>query len=179
MNNNIYNRILIAFILISGLPGAFAQSNAVSQNAGNDQPVIQLGKIQVKGEKQIIKVLQSIKIALRQPYSSDPRLANVVVCRIENDIGSHAKQLLVCGTNRTLAKRRDRIQTALTVMLSAPTPGGEQAEVSVLQEMLESLPDNYLHAPVNGPALRALLKKIPDPPPSRNQAAPDTNTGNR
>lgn len=152
-------RILIAFTLLLGYTAAtFAQSNNTSQAPGSEQPVMQLGKIQVKGEKQIIKLLQTIKVALRQPYSSDPKLANVVVCRITNDIGSHAVQLLTCDTNRTHAKRKALYQTAM--MTPIPNHGNR---ADVLTEFLSMMPSNRLQAPVNGPELRALLKKIPDP----------------
>jgi hypothetical protein len=150
-------------LLATTLTADAGQDKTTAPSPHSKQPSIHLGKIQVKGEKQIIKVLQSIKLALRQPYSDDPKLANVVVCRIKNDIGSHANQLLICATNHTLSERREVTRTALTVMISGPTGGGEDAELDVLHSMLMGLPDNYLHAPVNGPALQALLKKIPDP----------------
>ncbi|MGH8292987.1 MAG: hypothetical protein ACRESA_05885, partial [Gammaproteobacteria bacterium] len=68
------------------------ESNA-AQAAQNNNIVLHLGKIKVKGQKQIIKTLQAIKVALNQPESSDPKLQNVVVCRLTNDIGSHANQI--------------------------------------------------------------------------------------
>ena len=143
-----------------------AQGNTTSQAVQNEQPTIHLGKVEVKGQKQIIEVLQTIKVALKRPYSDDPKLANVVVCRIKNDIGSHANQLLMCATNHTLSKRRDITRTALQVARSGPTAGGLPAQLDVLHSMLMSLPDNYLRAPVNGPALHALLEKIPNPTPA-------------
>ncbi|MDE2234917.1 MAG: hypothetical protein KGL13_02740 [Gammaproteobacteria bacterium] len=158
------------------MPAAFAQSDTASQASANDQPVIKLGKIRAKGEKQIIKLLQTIKVALQQPYSSEPKLANVVVCRITNDIGNHAVKPLSCATNRTHAIRQNLYQIGMLTPIPASKDDGE-VRAGVLSDYLMMLPSNKLQAPVNGPALRALLKKIPDPSPSKNQAASDTNTG--
>lgn len=127
-----------------------------------------LGKVEVKGQKQIIETLQAIKVALNQPESSDPKLQNVVVCRITNDIGSHANQLLTCATNRTLATRRQ--VTRLGFLMPIPAGGGEQARISVLNEYLSGVPSNILRAPVNGSAFRALLEKIPLPAPAATTA---------
>ncbi|MGH8362214.1 MAG: hypothetical protein ACRESQ_02555 [Gammaproteobacteria bacterium] len=133
------------------------ESNA-AQAAQNNNIVLHLGKIKVKGQKQIIKTLQAIKVALNQPESSDPKLQNVVVCRLTNDIGSHANQILTCATNRTLATRR-RV-TQLGFITPIPAGGGESARITVLNEYLQGVPSNIMHVPVNGSALRALLEKI-------------------
>ncbi|HVC37289.1 MAG TPA: hypothetical protein VNF46_02695 [Gammaproteobacteria bacterium] len=165
-------KILIFLAAMLSLPLAAnaaddtAQGNTTSQTEQSDQMVIHLGKIEVKGQKQIIEVLQTIKVALKQPYSDDPKLANVVVCRIKNDMGSHANQLLECATNHTLSERRRTTQSAIIVSTSAPTAGGLPAQMDVLHSMLMSLPDNYMQAPVNGSALHALLEKIPNPAPA-------------
>jgi len=130
-----------------------------------------LGTIQVHGEKNIVKTLQAIKIGLQLPYSNDPKLANVVVCRIEDQAGSHIKKWLICGTNRTLAQQRAALHTAMVTTVPAASQSGStctstacyEQVIAVLNETLNSLPGNYLHTSVNGPALHALLEKIPYP----------------
>ncbi len=140
-----------------------AQDTASPQATQNDQAVLQLGKVEVKGQRQIIKTLQAIKVALRTPDSSDPKLQNAVICRITNDIGSHANQILTCATNRTLAKRR--MLTQIAMMIPVPAGSRAQARFDILNEFLQDMPSNILHIRVNGPAVRALLRKIPDPAP--------------
>jgi hypothetical protein len=41
-----------------------------------------LGKINVTALRELVKTLQVVKVALKQPLSSDPAQANTVVCRI-------------------------------------------------------------------------------------------------
>lgn len=161
------NAILLACTLLLPLAtlagGETAQSPA-SPSGQDGAPVMHLGKVEVKGEKQIIQTLQLIKVALRTPESSDPKLANVVICRLHNEIGSHERQMLTCGTNASLAARRDATQTAMRQALSNPTgPSTEDSARYELNEVLANQPGNILQAPVNGPAFRALLEKIPLP----------------
>src|SRR5579864_3985637 len=56
---------------------AYADDSA----SGKDTAVLDLGKIQVHGQAEIVKALQSIKIALKAPESSDPKLRDAIVCR--------------------------------------------------------------------------------------------------
>lgn len=161
------NAILLVCTLLlplAALAGGETARSPASPSAQNGAPVMHLGKVEVKGEKQIIQTLQLIKVALRTPESSDPKLANVVICRLHNEIGSHERQILTCGTNASLAARRDATQTAMRQTLSNPTgPGTADSARYELNEVLTSQPGNILHAPVNGPAFRALLEKIPLP----------------
>ncbi|MDE2273604.1 MAG: hypothetical protein KGL00_05350 [Gammaproteobacteria bacterium] len=162
------NTILLAFTLLLPplvtLAGETAQ-NPASPSEQDGAPVMHLGKVEVKGEKQIIQTLQLIKVALRTPESSDPKLANVVICRLHDEIGSHERQILTCGTNASLAARRDATQTAMRWALSNPGPPGGTPDSAAfeLNQMLANQPGNILHAPVNGPAFRSLLEKIPLP----------------
>lgn len=96
-----------------------APGGATPQTAQDDNAVMYLGKIQVRGEKNIVKTLQAIKVGLEMPYSNDPKLANVVVCRLEDQAGSHVKQWLICGTNRTLAQQREAFHIAMDASVSA------------------------------------------------------------
>ncbi|HVC37549.1 MAG TPA: hypothetical protein VNF46_04015 [Gammaproteobacteria bacterium] len=192
MNTRNYIKILVFISLVAtlGLPLAVvansdpAPGGATPQTAQDDNTTMYLGKIEVHGEKNIEKTLQGIKIGLEQPYSSDPKLADVVVCRIENQAGSHVKQWLTCGTNRTLAEQRSAIHTGMLSTVAAGSQIGSSCVradcyenvIGVLNETLNSLPGNYLHTSVNGPALHKLLEKIPYPqgykPPSATTKAP-------
>ena len=163
---NINHLRLMAPILLLFLPIAAyaAGTQAKSTRAQSDNLEIHLGDITVHGERKIIATLQAIKVALNQPESSDPKLANTVVCRLHNQIGSHEQQILTCATNLSLAARRDATELSMREALSNPTgPGSTDSAVSELNEMLADQPGNMLHAPVNGPAFRALLEKIPLP----------------
>lgn len=167
----------IILIITLGLPLAFAAnsdpapSDTTPQSAQDDNAVIYLGNIQVRGEKNIVKTLQAIKIGLQMPYSTDPKLANVVVCRIEDQAGSHVRQWLICGTNRMLAKQREALHTAMVASVPAGSQLGSNCVsegcyenvFSVLNETMNSLPGNTLHTSVNGPALHKLLEMVPYP----------------
>ncbi|MBU6470268.1 MAG: hypothetical protein KGQ68_06255, partial [Gammaproteobacteria bacterium] len=75
------NTILLAFALwlpLATLAGGETAQSPTSPSEQDGAPVMHLGKVEVKGEKQIIQTLQLIKVALRTPESSDPKLANVV-----------------------------------------------------------------------------------------------------
>lgn len=155
-----------------------AQHNTQGQAVQNDDMVMYLGKVEVRGEKNIIKTLQAIKVGLRQPYSTDPKLANVVVCRLEDEAGSHLKQRLICGTNRILAANRNALQTQMIAAASdtdQPNDPGDpgsltcmssscyETEFLILNETLNDQPGHYLNTLVNGPAFSSLLRKIPYP----------------
>ncbi|HKT32922.1 MAG TPA: hypothetical protein VJS89_10625 [Gammaproteobacteria bacterium] len=163
------NVLLFATMLslpLTTMAGGDAAQNGSSQAQGSAEPAMQLGKVTVTGERQIIKALQLIKVALRRPESSDPKLANVVVCRITNQMGSHAQQVLTCGTNRDLSARRDTFQRAA---LSAIATCGDKCNIDPYpyyngwNEVLANQPGGIVSMPVNGPAFRALLDKIPLP----------------
>lgn len=166
--------LLLPLATLAG--GETAQSPA-SPSGQDGAPVMHLGKVEVKGEKQIIQTLQLIKVALRTPESSDPKLANVVICRLHNEIGSHERQILTCGTNASLAARRDATQTAMRWALSNPGPPGGTPDSAAfeLNQMLANQPGNILQAPVNGPAFRALLDKVPLPASSSRAPHATTN----
>ena len=150
-----------ALLLVLPIAASAAGTHAPATQTQSDNSAIHLGRITVRGQQKIIATLQAIKVALNQPESSDPKMQNVVVCRLTNDIGSHASQILTCATNRTLATRRQ--VTQLGFLTPIPAGGGEQARISVLNGYLTGVPSNILHVPVNGPAFRNLLDKIPLP----------------
>ena len=155
------------------LPAGHAAGAPTSGPAARDQSVtLHLGKITVRGERQIVKALQIIKLGLRQPYSSDPKLANVVVCRMHDKVGSHVIQVLICGTNANLAKRRTAFQIAtLGVIAQCGNNCGLQNYANGWNEVLADQPGQVLDTRVNGAALRALLAKVPLPAPKTAPAA--------
>ena len=147
---------------------------------GQTQATIYLGDIAVGGQRQVFEALQDIKLALDQPLSSDPKLAKVVVCRISDDIGSHARQLLICGTNEVLNKNKEILQTVMSTSLSDTDQpqGGDghggsstacasmdcyQDTLSILNQSLNNTRRHYMKQQVNGASLHALLAKIPYP----------------
>jgi len=178
MNTRNYFKTLVFIILVAtlGLPLAVVANNdpapgaATPQPAQDDNTTMYLGKIEVRGEKNIVKTLQAIKIGLQMPYSSDPKLANVVVCRIEDQAGSHIKQWLTCETNRDAAKRRDTLHSSMNMATAQGYDGMGCASSAcysqvfeALNETLNSQPEHTIHTSVNGPALHQLLDKIPYP----------------
>ncbi len=190
-------RILLLLSTIFGLALAAtttcssAQDNTENQAAQYDNIVMYLGKVEVRGQENIIKTLQAIKVGLQQPYSTDPKLANVVVCRLQDAAGSHLKQWLTCGTNRNLAANRGYLQTAMLVTaqdtdagqdggdpgsITCATSGCYTEEFSVFNEALESLPGQYLHTLVNEAGLRSLLQKIPYPAAQQTPSSAPTTT---
>lgn len=166
--------LVICLSLLFILPSVAIASTGTDQNSAassstDNQPVIYLGKIAVHGERNIVRVLQAIKISLQQPYSSDPRLKNVVVCRLENTGASHFNQTLSCAPNWVWAKRRAATQTAMVGIgdpgdnVSCTTPACYNQLSQALGDAMSAAPDQTLHAQVNGPGFRGLLHKIPYP----------------
>ena len=162
----------------------------LNQGSGDDQAVIYLGDVVVGGKREIYEAMQDLKLALDQPLSTDPKLADVVVCRIIDDIGTHARQLLICGTNRVLNQNRELLQTAMSNSLADADPpaGGDKAggsstacvtqscyqdSFSILNQSLSNTRRHYMKQQVNGASLHALLAKLPYPaqPPAVPAAA--------
>ena len=174
---------LAAALLIAGLPALAMADDLIQQKVNAQGPqaepaTIYLGTVAVGGKQEVFEALQDIKVALDQPFSTDPKLADVVVCRITDDIGSHTKQLLVCATNRELVKNKEILQTAMDTAISTDPPkGGDnhggspttcsgscfQTTVNILNMSLNNQRRHYIKQQVNGAALRALLAKLPGP----------------
>jgi hypothetical protein len=161
-------------LTMTARPGR-TQENSQAQADQNSNVVMYLGKVEVRGQQKIFKTLQAIKVALREPFSSDPKLANVMVCRLQDEAGSHVKQVLICGTNRNLSANREHLQTSMMFVAAQNTGSNSDNNMGacmgnctsgvtdVLQETVNSQPGQYLNASVNGPELRSLLNRIPVP----------------
>ncbi|MGH8293683.1 MAG: hypothetical protein ACRESA_09475 [Gammaproteobacteria bacterium] len=123
---NRYGRLLIASILLAtspwllgspapgtppAAPAPAASTHSLPQRSA--QPAsTELGKVNVKGTKELIRSLEVVKVALKQPFSSDPAQANTVVCRIIQGHGHvHVEErmgaMLECGTNSWYLWRKD------------------------------------------------------------------------
>ena len=91
-------------------------------------PSTELGKINVKGTKELIRSLEVVKVALKQPFSSDPAEANTVVCRIIHGHGHvHVDErmgaVLECGTNSWYSWRKDTCHNVGLAQCGSGAPG--------------------------------------------------------
>lgn len=157
-------------LLLPAHAGGASQGAAAAAQSDKNM-VIYLGNVKVTGEKKIVEALQAIKIGLQLPYSSDPRMANVVVCRLVPVAGSHIKKWLICGTNRKLAAQRDAMHLAMSMAISENVNSLTQcisnrcynAVFSAIKSVLGGQRGEILHQQVNGTAVENLLRNIPYP----------------
>lgn len=171
INRSLYISAIIGLGALCALP-AMARMDSGPTPTGDKNMVMYLGNVQVRGQEKITQTLQAIKVALTLPYSNDPKLADVMVCRLEEKAGSHVQQILICGTNRILSKQRSVIQSTMTMASfqnSAPgaasCTGGScyQAVFDALEEVTMNMPGHYLKTTVDGPALKGLLQQVATP----------------
>lgn len=170
-------------IAILGLACASPAPAQLRMDGPQDQgPVMHLGEVEVHGQENITRTLQAIKVALTMPYSNDPKLADVMVCRLEDAADSHVKKELTCGTNRTLAQQRGALQSNITTAAAQNTTSGPKGTgcfdsscyeqvFAQLSETLATLPGHYLKTSVNGSALRTALQSVPMPTPAQAPVA--------
>lgn len=198
MKSNTLKFALCAIVMgsVFGLSLAPASADDLISQKGEDQ-VLHLGPITVTGTPMVLKVLQMIKIGLDEPLSTDPRMANVVVCRMHDETGSHFHQTLICATNKAWSGVRESTQTGmLNARANATnTAGGDNSAPGTtacassacygqafmaLNEALSALPGGYLHTSVDGSALHKALKDIPYPtlPGKPVTPAPGATSGN-
>jgi hypothetical protein len=166
---------VIGFSALCALP-AMARMDGSPTVTEDKNMVMYLGNVEVRGQEKITKTLQAIKVALDMPYSNDPKLADVMVCRLEEKAGSHVQQILICGTNRILSKQRAALQMHMAVAVTLNSHGGPCTSIDCysgvfdeLNETLDSMPGHYLKTTVDGSALHGLLQQVPYPP----KATPD------
>ncbi|HEY3858956.1 MAG TPA: hypothetical protein VGM47_05015 [Gammaproteobacteria bacterium] len=162
--------------MVTGFISAPVYANYDGDAAAGDQPTLHLGTIEVSGQKQVLQALQAIKVALKQPESTDPKLRDAVVCRIDDDIGTHHQEFLVCASNKTLGARRQATQDSFMLACEGVVGTSCYADQAFgartpLSTAINATSDRVLRMPVNGAALKNLLAKIPDPTPAEMAAA--------
>lgn len=165
-------------------------SHPVATPAEDDSNMVMyLGNVAVHGQKQITETLQAIKIGLEMPLSTDPKLADVVVCRLEKKVGTHIQETLICGTNRNLARQRYDLGTQMDLAAAHSGPLADTGLLGVcssgdcyseqfgtMNAFIDGMPKHYLYTAVDGTAFRKLLKQVPLPAPKAT-AAPAAATG--
>lgn len=173
-------KILITCILGIALAApcaAFGDSTPASTK--DDAVTIQLGKISVKGRKQVLRALQAIKIGLHTPISGSKKDRNKIVCRIHEAVGSHTQQILTCAPNWVLTQQRMETQTGI-MAVEGSVPSAAPTNI-VAQEILESLtapqPRHQFNLSVTT-KFRPFLDKLPDLPPSATTNSPAAKAGN-
>ena len=135
---------------------------------GADVPAdtMMLGDIKVTGQKEIVKTLQAIKLALKRPISTDKAHEDDVVCRISSETGARARQYLLCATNKQLTHQRYRVQTEVQE---------DEARVQDKEPVVERITAHESQSlrafrmPVNAHAFEQLLQSIPDAQPEGEQ----------
>lgn len=152
-----YAKLILLTSLAAVVP-ALAQAD--------DPMTLQLGAVQVKGDRQVIQTLHAIKLALHEPFSDSAADAGKVVCRIVKQLGE-TREYLDCATNRDYTQRRDATQ------LEALKHLGDPAGAEPLSQFMAVQPEHRIHTVVNGAALQAVLEHIPDVLPPEMQAAAD------
>lgn len=157
--------IALLLLLAVALPLA-AQNTPTAAPAASSttQPTVtNLSKIQVTGIKQLVRTLQTVKVALNQPFSTSPDKADVVVCRITHDHGDLSTEarmgaILECGTNSWFAARREAYhQSGNTTDAVANATNTSVYEHKGAWHSMRALSLQQVKA------LRTLLNKLPTP----------------
>ncbi|HEY1772531.1 MAG TPA: hypothetical protein VGH91_04995 [Gammaproteobacteria bacterium] len=157
------SRATFAFAMVLVLSAPAAWAYMADPAAGSDAETMYLGKIEVKGQKNIVRTLQAIKIALSRPISVDPADAQAIVCRIEKPLGE-VSEYLECATNEDYTKQRDAIHRSMESTFGSPLQcTGRCSEDNWLQHLVAKQADSRIHMRVDGPAFRKLIRGIPVP----------------
>ena len=130
--------LIICSALLCALP-AMARMDGSPTATQDKNMVMYLGNVEVRGQKNITKTLQAIKVALDMPYSNDPKLADMMVCRLEEKAGSHVQQILICGTNRILSKQRAALQMHMTAAVLINSHGGPCVSIECYTSVFDEL----------------------------------------
>lgn len=146
----------VALSLALLLPAAVLV-DAPASAADPQEPTLQLGKITVSGQYQIVRALRAIKVALHTSFSNDPAHADDVVCRINKALGEQ-HEYLDCATNRNYTRRRDAVHIAGITGTTGLPAGGD---IQMFNALITAQPEHQLHVPVQGGALQALPARTP------------------
>lgn len=167
----IFISVIATLAILCALP-AMARMDGGPVGSEDKDMVIYLGNVAVRGQYKITETLQAIKVALAMPYSNDPKVADMLVCRLVDKAGSHVEKVLICGTNRILAKQRTALQTAYAIAVAQNSHGTNcmssgcyEAVFDALNDVIDQTSGQYLHTAVDGAALNNLLQKVPMPAP--------------
>lgn len=171
--------LAVSAAMAAAMPQAWGH-RADPAPADDQQQTLKLGDIEVKGQENVVKMLQAIKKALRTPYSDSPEHADDLVCRINRKLGE-ASKYLDCATNRDYSKRRDATQNGMLAAQSESsgdqsqnTPTSEANREVALHNMVITQPDHRLYVPV-GSNFERLLRSI-SPPSATTASAPAVGT---
>jgi len=139
-----------------------AQADDTANAIDNAPMVLHLGKLDITGQQKIIDTLLAIKMALHEPVSDSPAVADKVVCRINKETGT-ALEYLDCATNRDLSMRHEYSQEQMLARRTGlPTGGYGEALQQDFDGLIASQPNHRLHVPVKGAALLSILNSLPD-----------------
>lgn len=170
-----YFSLLTAAILLSAAPllqaapppsaptaaptaGTHAQTHTLP---GAKPASAELGEVRVKGMRELIRSLEVVKVALKQPVSSDPAQANTVVCRIITGHGHPIVEermgaVLQCGTNSWYLWRKDTCRNAGIAQCGSGAPGSAFKRPGAWVSYRALNFRQLMH-------MRQLLKELPEP----------------
>ena len=120
---NRYCTLLAASVLLAASPwlAAAAQSTTSVPAAGMQAQVqpgakpvtMELGKVNVKAMRELVKTMQQVKVALKRPYDNNPKHVDDMVCLLHPVSFRHNQEVLECGNQGWFSSRRDITQRAL------------------------------------------------------------------
>lgn len=196
---NRYCTLLVASALLSAGPwlAAAAQSTTPAPKVTSRTPAasstnsksVQLGKVNVNGIRELVRSLQTVKVALKEPFSSSADKANVTVCRFIHGAGHTSAEermgaSLDCGSNSWYTWRKDACHLALMAKEYGNCADGQLTSAAYKRNgAWHSV--RYFNL-TQLMYLRQLLKKLPPPGSSekiivewsqQNSVKPANNTG--
>ncbi|HKT32924.1 MAG TPA: hypothetical protein VJS89_10635 [Gammaproteobacteria bacterium] len=172
---NWYFRLPLSAILLSAAPlmqaatppGATIAAPAPAAGTQAQPPPgakpasTELGEVKVKGMRELIRSLEVVKVALKQPFSSDPAQANTVVCRIITGHGHPIVEermgaVLQCGTNSWYLWRKDTCRNTSLAQCASGAPGSAYKRPGAWVSYRALNFQQLMH-------MRQLLKELPEP----------------
>lgn len=138
-----------------------AANTHVQAQPSEQYTTIKLGKVNVKAMRELIRSLEVVKVALKQPFSSDPAQANIVVCRIIQNYGQlHVEERMgavpECGTNSWFIWRKDACRNVGLAQCASGSLGSAFKRQGAWHSMRPLSLRQVMY-------MRQLLKELPDP----------------